>query len=280
MKFNIRLDWAVITSIFTIFLFWCGYWYFHGFASFYNYQIDTFDIPLSTLIIKGLMIGVEYVIYLILTLILLSFLISIDKNHWSFIFAKTLQIVLNVYLLFFYLYKHFFRSSSPGFIRRNSRKLFLRIKPHLNSTVRLDTLLGLKVQRFFKRHKISDNDLKKAIYGDPPVTPAVQFEFAMLIHYLLIVLLIFGLGALFYIGKKQSEIGYSDAENKFKEFCTMPQVVTEPKSKSDFRVTDLCFKGLCLITDKDKNVQIHEMKNLLVKNNQDKKQKSALDCKK
>ena len=65
MKFNINLDWAVITSIFTLFLFWCGYWYFSGFASFYNYEIDIFNLPLSQLLITGLTIGVNYVVYLI-----------------------------------------------------------------------------------------------------------------------------------------------------------------------------------------------------------------------
>jgi len=262
MKFNIRLDWAVITSIFTLFLFWCGYWYFSGFASFYNYKIDAFDLPLATLIISGLMIGVEYVIYLILTLILLSFLISVDKNHWNYILAKSLQILLNIYLLFYYFYKHLHKSNSSGLIKRTTRKVLTFIKPYLRNSVRLDTLLGLKVQRFFNKHKISDKELKKTIYGDPPVTPVVQFEFSVLIHYLLILLLILGLSTLFVIGKKQNEIGYSAAENQFKNFDNMPKVQIDPKSKVDLRNTELCFKGFCLVTDKDKNVQPYEMKNV------------------
>lgn len=260
MKFNINLDWAVITSIFTLFLFWCGYWYFAGFASFYNYKIDAFDLPLAPLIITGLTIGVDYVIYLILTLILLSFLLSVDKNNWSYIFAKTLQILLNIYLLFYYLYKHFFKSNAPGLIKRTSIRVLIFIKPYLRNSVRLDILLGLKVQRFFNKHKISNKHLKKTIYGDPPVTPTVQFEFAMVIHYLLIILLTLGLATLFLIGKKQSEIGYSAAEKQFQSFSEMPKVQTDTKSKTDLRSTELCFKGLCLITDKDKNVQTYEMK--------------------
>jgi hypothetical protein len=111
-----------------------------------------------------------------------------------------------------------------------------------------------------KNRPASDKHLKKTIYGDPPVTPTVQFEFAMVTHYLLIFLLTLGLATLFIIGKKQSKIGFSAAEKQFQSFSEMPKVQTDTKSKADLRSTELCFKGLCLITDKNKNVQTYEMK--------------------
>lgn len=264
MKFNINLDWAVITSIFTLFLFWCGYWYFAGFASFYDYQIDAFDLPLAPLIIMGLMIGYKYVIYLIFTLISLSFLLSVDRKLWNYLFSKGFRILLNIYLLFYYMYKHFSKSTSTDMHDRIGSKLFKWLKPRVRGTIRLDHLIGLKVQRYFKKHKLSDEDLKKSIYGDPPLAPSVAFEITIIAHYFLIIVLIYGLATLFQIGQDQNTKGFAAAEKQFKNFPKMIKVIVNKDPETDSRTTELCFKGHCLITDKDKNVQLHDMKDVKV----------------
>ena len=202
MKLNISLDWAVITSIFTIFLFWCGYWYFTGYASFYHYELDAFDLPLSTLLMNGMLVGFEYVIYLILILTTLSFLLSVDKEHWQYLVVRVWTILLNLYLLIFYLCKHF-SCRTPKKKNNKTPNLFITwFKARVRSVVRLDILLGLKVERFFKKHKITENDLKKTIYKDKPINLSRTIEFAMLVHYLLIIMLIIGLFSLFFVGKK------------------------------------------------------------------------------
>lgn len=270
MKFNINLDWAVITSIFTLFLFWCGYWYFSGFASFYNYEIDIFNLPLSQLLITGLTIGVNYVVYLICILIGLSFLISIDKNHWNYIFFKFIIIILNIWLLFYYLYDFFRKSSSTNnnqnFIKHKLQIFFYWLKPKIRGTVRLDILLGIKVQKFLKKHKLTTEELKKRFYKDSKSETAIPFEFAMFVHYILIIVLIIALSMLFIIGKNQSKAGYDAAKKQFDNYQEMTKVITKDTPKKDLRTTKLCFNGLCLITDKDKNVQIYEMKDIKVMN--------------
>lgn len=213
------------------------------------------------------MIGVEYVIYLILTLITLSFLISIDKNHWNYLLAKCLLATFNIYLLFYYLYQHYFKSSRPSYLNRTGLGILNWLKPHLRGTVRLDYLLGLRVQRFFRKQKLTDKDLKKSIYGDPPIATSIPVEFSMLIHYLLIVLLVFGLATLFKIGKNQSEMGYEAAQEEFHHYSKMTKVQIDKNPKMDLRNTTLCFKGFCLITDKNKNVQLYDMKEVTVLNN-------------
>ena len=57
MKININFDWAVLTSIFTFFLYWCGYWYLTGYLEFYNFDLDAFDIPVVSTILQGIVTG-------------------------------------------------------------------------------------------------------------------------------------------------------------------------------------------------------------------------------
>ncbi|RSE30790.1 hypothetical protein [Acinetobacter junii] len=270
MKINISFDWAFITSIFTFFLYWCGYWYYSGYASFYNYNLDAFDVPLAPLILGGFLVGIKYVIYLLITLISLSFLISIDKKQWDFFITKSFLIVLNIYLLFYYLFEYLAKNSFTNnywnMFKIKLKSGFRVIKPKLRGTVRLDTLLGLKVQRFFKKHKLTNEDIKEKIFGDPNPVVATSFEFSMLLHYLFIILLMIGLFSIFYVGKEQSNEGYKKAELEFSKFTKMNEVRIKDDSGLKFKITGLCFKGFCLITDKEKNVKLHEMKDAIIHN--------------
>lgn len=268
MKFNINFDWAVITSIFTLFLYWCGYWYFLGFAQFYNFEIDAFDLPVAPLILAGLMVGIKYVVYLLITLMTLSFLFSVDNKQWNYWFLKSLTIIFNIYLLFYYLIQHLSKKSTnslSGLIKFRLKVFFDWLRPKVRGCVRLDILLGLKVERFLKRRNLTPTELKKSILGDSYQDKPSNYEFSILIHYSLIIVLLFGLSTLFSIGKNQSEAGYKAAEKQFSSYSKMNKVVIE--NEDDLRSTKLCFKGFCLLTDKDKNVRIAEMKDVKVLNN-------------
>lgn len=264
MKFNINLDWAVITSIFTLFLFWCGYWYLSGFASFFNYNVDVFDLPLSTLLIAGLLIGVKYVIYLILSLTVLSFLLSIDKAHFIYLLSRILIIILNIYLLFYYLYRRIFKPKALPIIKRIGNKTVQCLKPYVRKTIRLDTLLGLKVQRFLKRNKLDDTTIRNNIYGSRPTTVSIPVEVSLFVHYSLIVISLYGLVILFSIGKQQTEVGYKKAQETFQNYSKLPKVEIPNNKSTDLANTGLCFKGFCLITDPKKTVHLQEMKDVKV----------------
>lgn len=265
MKFNISFDWAVITSIFTLFLYWCGFWYYSGFLSFYNYDINAFDLPLAPLIIAGFLVGAKSVISLLILLTLLSFLISVNKQHWDYLFTKAVVILTNIYLLFYYLVQQLRKVSSkqsPGFFSKNLGFFFNWLKPKLRSTIRLDTLIGRKVERFLKHRKLTDADIKKKIYGTTNTPLSHSFEFSMLVHNILIIVLLVGLVYLMKIGQNQSEKGKAEAEKQFNNYSKMTQVIIKDNLSTDLRSIEVCFKGTCLITDHDKNIQAFDMKDI------------------
>lgn len=264
MKFNINLDWAVITSIFTLFLFWCGYWYLSGYASFYNYSLDVFDLPLSTLLMKGLLIGINYVLYLILTLIALSFLLSIDRADFSYLLSRILIAILNIWLLFYYLYRRLLKSKARPFIKRIGKKSIQWLRPYVRSTIRLDTLLGLKSQRYLKKHRLDNESIKNHIYGSNPTTASVPIEVSLFIHHSLIIIVIYALLALFTIGQEQAKVGTKVAKENFIYYSNLPKVEIPNNKSTDLANTGLCFKGSCLITDSKKTVHLQEMKDVKV----------------
>lgn len=266
MKFNINLDWAVITSIFTLFLFWCGYWYWSGYASFYNYPLDVFDLPLSSLIMAGITIGIYYVIILMSILITLSFLLSVDKRHWNYLLGRFVYFLFNICFLFYHLYRHFVKPSASSILKNCGIKILTIIKPYVRSIVRLDALIGRKAERSLKMYRLSSEELKKEIYGSDTPKPSISFEASLVIHYLAILILVVGLMYFFKIAINQNEVGYKKAQETFQSYSNLPKVEIPNNESKDLANTGLCFKGSCLITDSKKTVHLQEMKDVKVLN--------------
>lgn len=269
MKVNVIFAWPVLTTIFTAFLYWSGYWYFLGFTQFYNYEIDVFDLPFATILIAGLIKNVNHVLILLTILIGISFINSVNKEQWKYALGYTFTICVSIIMFFIYAIKQLLKNKkSFTFItnlKNKTHKAFLNLRPKLRKFARFLILTGVRVQRFQKRNELTELDIRRKSFVSS--TPAYSFSTSVFLHYFGMLFLVGCLLCLFKSAYALGQIGKSEAADKFRHFDKMTKVQIKNLDNIDLRNTDICFKGFCLITDKEKNVQIYEMKGVKVINN-------------
>lgn len=292
MKINIELNWAFFTSIFTLFLYWCGYFYLSGMANYFHYNIDTFEIPLPTVILYGITNGFKECMCFIGLIVIYSFFQYSLKSRFKYVSNKSAAVIMNLIIIcfrfkpisfiFFCLLSPFF-SLVKFFRKPKTKKFFKDITPNLihraykcflyeNRRLNVETYLGLK------KIKLSPAELKK-IKGECPNTS--NFDLVFLAHYLSLILLLCGFFVLFSFAQGLVHKGKQDAETQFQNSIlsynskkenfhnTYPRIKLSNSKDDILFSTEICFKGSCLITDLDKNVQLQEAKNIkfLSKNN-------------
>lgn len=103
MKININFDWAVLTSIFTMFLYWCGYCYYIGYLSFYHHNLDAFDIPVASTVIQGMLTGYKAWCPLVAILIIFSYISSISKKQWLYWIVRGIGLTVNLLIIIYSL---------------------------------------------------------------------------------------------------------------------------------------------------------------------------------
>ncbi|MEB5477258.1 hypothetical protein [Acinetobacter pollinis] len=285
MKINIELNWAFFTSIFTLFLYWCGYFYLSGIANYFHYNIDTFDIPLPTVILYGITNGFKECMCFIGFIVIYSFFQYSLKNRFKYVYNKLAAVALNFIIICFRFKpisfiifcllspfiilvkffckpktKKFFKDITPSCIPRAYR-YFL----HENRRLKVETYLGLK------NAKLSPIELKK-IKNECPNTS--NFDLVFLAHYLSLILLIFGFLVLFSFAQGLFHKGKQDAETQFQNSVlsyyskkenthnTYPRIELSNSKNNILFSTEICFKGSCLVTDLTKNTQLQEAKNM------------------
>lgn len=292
MKINIELNWAFFTSIFTLFLYWCGYFYLSGMANYFHYNIDTFDIPLPTVILYGITNGFKECMYFIGLIVIYSFLQYSLKSRFKYVYNKLAAVIMNLIIICFRFKPIsfiFFCLLSPFFIlvkffrKPRTKKIFKDITPkwtrraykcflHENRRLKVETYIGLK------NAKLSPVELKK-IKDECPNTS--NFDLVFLAHYLSLILLLLGFLVLFSFAQGLAHKGKQYAETQFQNSVlsyyskkesthnTYPRVELSNSKNNILFSTEICFKGSCLVTDLAKNVQVQEAKNMkfLSKNN-------------
>ncbi|MDH2626643.1 hypothetical protein [Acinetobacter baumannii] len=270
MNTNVIFAWPVLTTVFTTFLYWSGYWYYVGYTEFYNYKISVFDLPLSVILIEGLAQNVHHVLTLLSILIVISFINSVNKEQWRYVSGAFIAITLSVIMFFIYIFRQFFNSLGPFplliDLKNKIKKFFHYIKTKLRKPTRFLLLAARRVQRFQRKNKLTELDIRNSSFTSTN-PPAHSFIFAVYLHYFLLLFLVVGVYLIFKAAAANGTIGQKQAEKDFNNFNKMAKVSLNSSFMDEgFRNTGVCFKGYCLITDKYKNVQSYEMKTVKVVN--------------
>lgn len=290
MKNNVIFAWPVLTTIFTVFLFWSGYWYNLGYAEFYQYNINVFDISIPQTIIEGLVYNSIEIIYLIFTLVSISFVNSMNKEQWEYGALLFVSLLISIITFIYYFLKPLLRFISyfvfylldfllaPVFLVFNFLNLiFLIIVSgkllvfliHLNN-IYYDFLKHLgrvffQTNEVLVKNELTESDISRQLFKT--ASPKNSFLYSVCFHYIGLLALVVFLVLLFNSAQSLAVTGKKDAKNKFENFNSMEWVQVKGSLGEELRNTDICFKGFCLITDNKKNVQIYEMKDVKVINN-------------
>lgn len=270
MNTNVIFAWPVLTTVFTTFLYWNGYWYYVGYTEFYNYKISVFDLPLSVILIEGLTQNIHHVLTLLSILIVISFINSVNKEQWRYVSGAFIAITLSVIVFFIYIFRQFFNILGPFpfliDLKIKVKKFLHYLKTKLRKPTRFLLLAATKVQRFQQKNKLTELDIRNSLFTSTN-PPAHSFIFAVYLHYFLLLFLVVGVYLIFKAAAANGTTGQQQAAEDFKNFDKMAKVSLNSSFMDEgFRNTGVCFKGYCLITDKYKNVQSYEMKTVKVVN--------------
>lgn len=296
MKLNISFDWAVVTSLFTFLLYWCGYCYYIGYLDFYGFNIDSFDIPLISMIIQGFIFGYKAWLALIIIFILMSYITSISVNQWRYWLIKGIALVINFLIIIYHLTLYYpiryvaQRSlvskaiqltvdKTPNFFKY----LFIGIWSFLKK-------LGLNIRnksnkieqsnhQILERLQLTTPQIKHEVYGDnpePSINKNFTFDLSFFIHYSVLLLLLAGIINVLNIGQHLIEDGKNRATNDFNSALlsikkenysrkTYPLVEVKGQDASQkLFLTNICLKSMCLVTDTNRNAQIYDVKDIKV----------------
>lgn len=285
MNTNVIFAWPVLTTVFTTFLYWSGYWYYVGYTQFYNYKISVFDLPLSIILIEGLSQNVNQVLNLLSILIVISFINSVNKEQWRYASGAFFSITLSVLMFFFYIFsqistiieRFFFYIFSQFFkivgpfpflvnLKSKSNYLFYYLEEIPSKSSRFLRLATTRVRRFQQKYKLTEPDIRSSSFTSN-TPPPNSFVFAIYLHYFLLLFLVVAVYLIFKAAAANGTVGQTQAEEDFKNFNNMAKVSVNGSFQDEgFRNTGVCFKGYCLITDKYRNAQSYEMKTVKVVN--------------
>jgi len=268
MKINVVFAWPILTTIFTIFLFWSAAWYYIGYVDFYNYTLNVFDLPLGIMLIEGLIKNVTHVLYLITILILISFVSSVNKEQWTYFLYSVFAITLSIFIFVGHLLKPLFKLIPTfGFlnkIRNKATPYVTSIRRQLRNPARFLILCGHRTFRFLKRNNLTEPDVRRISFTSTP--PSLSFSFALFFHYFGLIILSICLLLLFKSAQSLAVTSLKEAEADFKDSKKLPVVLVKDRLSEKLRNTQVCFKGSCLITDEFQNVKLHDMKDVEVIN--------------
>ena len=268
MKTNVIFAWPVLTTIFTAFLYWSGFWYYLGYAEFYNYKIEVFDLPFASMLITGLAKNVNHVLMLLTILICISFIYSVNKEQWKYAILSIFSILVALFAFIYYLVKPLGKFLPTirtfNFISRYTSFWMITIKRKMRRPVRYLILSSHRTKRFMKRYELTEPDIRRKSFVTS--APIYSFSFSIYFHYFGMLFLVVCLYFIFKSAASLGETGKLEAEQNFKKFHEMVKVEVKDLQHLELRNTGICFKGSCLITDKNKNVKTYEMKEVKIIN--------------
>lgn len=183
MKFNFSIDLALFTTIFTIFLFACGYFYYDGLISYYGFNQISLGLSIQDYLLYGWVHGMKGFIFGLIILIIVSLMHSIQQKNLYEVFVKFLLVVFTFFVLAIvnFLFKkpytllcslalYIFNSlinsflQTPlayfgAFVRRIGKKIGAYVKPALRDAA----VTSEKIHRF----DMTENDEKiKSVIND------------------------------------------------------------------------------------------------------------------
>ncbi|QXW27341.1 hypothetical protein KXJ74_08120 [Acinetobacter johnsonii] len=296
MKLNISFDWAIVTSLFTFLLYWCGYCSYIGYLNFYGFNIDSFDIPLVSMIIQGFIHGYKAWLALIIIFILMSYITSISLNQWRYWAIKGLALTINFLIIIYHLTLSYpINYISQQSLVSKAIQLTADKTPNLVKFLLIGVwdflkTVGLKIRNKSNKieesnHQILDHlrlttpQIKQEIYGDNQESSINQnftFDLSFFIHNSVLLLLLAGIINVLNIGQHLIDDGKKRASSDFNS--TLISIKNEKYSQDKYPLvevkgqdtdqklflTNICLKSMCLVTDTNRNAQIYDVKDLKV----------------
>lgn len=267
MKININFDWAFITSIFTIFLYWCGYWYNYGYVQYFENSINAFDIPIPSMVMDGLLVAVDKFFYLITLFLCVSLVSSITLNGCKKLFLDLFSNITFIILFLYHIfYNHLYKEAI--LIDDNYKRLGLADK---------SIYIIHEISKKIKKNKLylflNDNSLiyQQKIKSEEGVIYS-RFQFSLILHYLFLIFLLIGVLKFFDVGSTLIKNGKKAAQESFvatlqhnkKKSFTKVSISNQTQNNIPYYRTGMCLKGSCLVTDLKGNSSIHDAKELTV----------------
>ncbi|WP_353168629.1 hypothetical protein [Acinetobacter sp.] len=300
MKFTFNFDLAIIISIFTGYLYWCGYWYQYGYTEFFNYPISPYDLSVIPTLITGLLIAVEETLYLTLTFILIAFFSGFSSKQWDFGVTKLSAWTANGIILIYFIFSKrvipYFQEQLFKFIStRYSQLISIKyLKNSINRSIKERKNSNSKAIRFknwimrlsqeshtYTKSKMFEQNMTTeaisySIYGQEKRSSETQNILKLVLYFFMLYFIICLLLWVIHSGDKSIKRGYQDAQLDFvntfvpKSVNALPPFpLVESKSEKglkDYHLTRFCAQGSCLIANKSKNVQTYKIDDLIIKN--------------
>lgn len=300
MKININFDWAVLTSIFTMFLYWCGYCYYIGYLSFYKHNLDAFDIPVASTVIQGMITGYKAWCPLVAILIIFSYVSSISKKQWLYWLIRGIGLTTNLFIIIYSLSlyylvnylrklnikvktKEFLRKSTPSILKLIWQKTTHFLITCGKKIYKKDKEIEVTTTGLLTKLNLTQPQIKKSIFEDDESKSTSQnfdFDFSFFVHYSILLVLLLAMIKGLEVGQELINKGKEVAKERFtltqsyvgrdqpnRDLSIYPQVEVDGVTTNEkLFLTTMCLKSLCLVTDQNKNAKIYEAKQIKVMN--------------
>lgn len=273
MKQNIGLDFAVLSTIISIFLFTCGYIYLDSYTHFWGFNHSALGFSFQDYLIHG---GANNILSLFVILVVFIAVSLINALREKDLYGSFYKVILGfVFGIFIFLYKISIKYILKAILKvlKTFKKLIFRYKPVLNCFAWIGKNLTLFLKDLVKKVGPSIVDTveqsKKAVKWDN-TKDAVNIEAAqkdLMSHYFyLVIFYLTFLFLLFYIVNER-KVGSEEAAKHFngvasKQIIFKSDLLNEWLKIKNFQVNYpikakvlLCGSNKCLIAIPSINVK-------------------------
>lgn len=290
MKFTFNFDIAVLITLLTSFLFWCGYWYNYGYVEYFGVTISFSDLSFPYTLIDGLLVGIDKFISLFLFLLVTAFLAGNSGKNGVFIFNTLVSLLIGLIIFIRYFCYDKYKNHKYYYIVSYYQSPLLKKyfpkpvhkKPDFSKSKSFTFAKNYLVEK-----KIDFSTIKKSIYGkaeiDTGIVQNVLFYFSalLLFIFILLILLISGM-SLQHEGqneaKKNFELNFEKRKAEDKELFSVFPKIKEIKSNeaksseisSQYLLTNICNKDSCFAVNTDKITKLVKLENIEILNGKDK----------
>jgi len=281
MKFSFNIDLALIITVFTAFLFWCGYWYSYGYAEYFGASISFFELSLPTTLIDGILVAPDRFLTLLITILVISFFAGYSRKDAEFttgVIFTTLLFLL--YLVRFKIYDQhkklkYFPITRPLVTPYQIEYIFKKRKPRPPFSNCDAVKFSIKK---LNKNKITYQQIANSAYGDNSQIDGEATVFRIFTHYFVLLIIVFAIFAIFSAGKNLQTEGFDMAKHNHEKslldnlsndinYTKFPSFIEKGQDKpSTYKLTNVCNKTSCFVVDAKRNVKLVEVKDIVIQN--------------
>ena len=281
MKFSFNIDLALIITVFTAFLFWCGYWYNFGYAEYFGVPISFFELSLSTTLVDGIVVAPDRFLTLLTAILVISFFAGYSRKDAEFIMGVIFTTVLFLlYLVRFKFYDQhkklkYFPITSLQLTPYQVEYIFKKRKPR---PLFCDCdAVKFSIKKLTK-NKITYQQIANSAYGDSSQINGETTIFRIAIHYFVLLIFVYAFIAIFSAGQNLQAEGFKIAEHNHKtnfstnipketNYTKFPAFIEKGQEKvSAYKLTNVCNKNSCFAVNSKRNVKLFEIKDIVIQN--------------